>query len=289
MLLGLLYDELRTCYNNPGCADEIGQEWEEGPGVPYSMHISGLVGVILHPDELLDPLHEPGPFACYKLDLYAIPEIFQDNWNPYFIDGYHEKLWSNTPQFIAMRTGQQAQHMVYYGMTGHLFMRSRVGVLEDGGDFFKLLDRGFRKQKRRVYTYSLRDDGLYFSETGDGMTDLSSKHVVHAKVAEKVRCAGTFRILEDPDMDEMDRRRCSLLIDNDSGTYRPKREHLPLLKQVLEVNLPGMKVYAHDCTKPQPPETLTLLGPNEMKDSPDVVYCGTGQYTFVQEDPRQED
>ena len=38
-----------------------------------------------------------------------------------------------------------------------------------------------------------------------------------------------------------------LIIDNDSGTYRPDSKHLPKLQKYLERNLPGLKVKAMAC------------------------------------------
>ena len=38
-----------------------------------------------------------------------------------------------------------------------------------------------------------------------------------------------------------------LIIDNDSGTYRPESKYLPLLQKYLERNLPGLKVKAMAC------------------------------------------
>ena len=38
-----------------------------------------------------------------------------------------------------------------------------------------------------------------------------------------------------------------LIIDNDSGTYRPDSKTLPMLQQYLERNLPGLKVVAMAC------------------------------------------
>ncbi|OCT46583.1 C2 domain protein [Cladophialophora carrionii] len=38
-----------------------------------------------------------------------------------------------------------------------------------------------------------------------------------------------------------------LIIDNDSGTYRPNAEKLPVLHQYLSANLPGLKIKTLDC------------------------------------------
>ncbi|KAK4935932.1 hypothetical protein LTR10_023098 [Elasticomyces elasticus] len=38
-----------------------------------------------------------------------------------------------------------------------------------------------------------------------------------------------------------------LIIDNDSGTYRPNAKKLPMLRDFLNMNLPGMKVVTLDC------------------------------------------
>ena len=43
----------------------------------------------------------------------------------------------------------------------------------------------------------------------------------------------------------------ALVIDNDSGTYRPNPKLLPQLKEFMQHNLPGMKVQTLDCTADQ--------------------------------------
>lgn len=49
---------------------------------------------------------------------------------------------------------------------------------------------------------------------------------------------------EDPGPDPDD---FELVIDNDSGTYRPHVSTLPYLKEFLEANLPGLKIRVEDC------------------------------------------
>jgi len=40
-----------------------------------------------------------------------------------------------------------------------------------------------------------------------------------------------------------------LVIDNDSGTYRPNAELLPLLKKLMQYNFPRLRVLTLDCRK----------------------------------------
>jgi len=48
-----------------------------------------------------------------------------------------------------------------------------------------------------------------------------------------------------------DPRNFVLIIDNDSGTYRPDSKTLPSLQKYLEQNLPGLKVKAMPCDSEQ--------------------------------------
>lgn len=52
--------------------------------------------------------------------------------------------------------------------------------------------------------------------------------------------------LEDPPRDPS---YYELVIDNDSGTYRPNADLLPLLKKFLQYNFPGMHILTLDCQK----------------------------------------
>lgn len=128
----------------------------------------------------------------------------------------------------------------------------------------------------RLFTYVLTLDGLLrFTETGHEFgIDLLSKHTMHSDVATYIACSGEFFIRrmkhphpsdDDPDPNEKthpsepipggppkdhpppDPAYYQLIIDNDSGTYRPDKRILPLLKQFLEWNFPGLGVVAMDC------------------------------------------
>jgi hypothetical protein len=122
----------------------------------------------------------------------------------------------------------------------------------------------------RIFTYVITLDALMrFTETGHEFgIDMLSKHTMHSNVATYVACSGEFfvqklrhshreesRVHEEDTIDvprpSTSSRRPSpvrdvsqyeLVIDNDSGTYRPDKRILPDLQQFLEENLPGLKI-----------------------------------------------
>ncbi|KAF8586282.1 hypothetical protein K439DRAFT_1615271 [Ramaria rubella] len=110
----------------------------------------------------------------------------------------------------------------------------------------------------RIFTYVITLDSEWrFTETGEEFSvDLLSKHSMHADVAKEIAFSGEFfvrRIVlgtggqeESQDADNPKERGdiegvrtenfqdYELVIDNDSGTYRPKKELLPTLREWLE-------------------------------------------------------
>lgn len=127
----------------------------------------------------------------------------------------------------------------------------------------------------RIFTYVVLLDGLMrFTETGKEFgIDFLSKHTMHSDVSTYIACSGEFFIRRlakpdgpqhqgDPDVHEpthpsenlpggppdepppADPRHYQLIIDNDSGTYRPDKSVLPLLQEFLSKNLPDLSVVA---------------------------------------------
>ncbi|KAL8781793.1 MAG: hypothetical protein Q9203_000109 [Teloschistes exilis] len=126
----------------------------------------------------------------------------------------------------------------------------------------------------RIFTYVLELDGMWrFTETGKEFgIDLLSKHTMHSDVNIYIAFSGEFfiRRLKTPNREPgesgqdthpateieggpphgdppKDPAYYALYIDNDSGTYRPSAKLLPLLKQFMQRNLPGLKVVTLDC------------------------------------------
>lgn len=128
----------------------------------------------------------------------------------------------------------------------------------------------------RIFTYVLTLDSLFrFTETGKEFgIDLLSKHTMHSDVSIYIAFSGEFFIrrlkhkhtnsedIQDgnepthppqdlpngPPEDDAptDPRYYELVIDNDSGTYRPNANLLPLLKRFMSTNLPGLKIVTLD-------------------------------------------
>jgi hypothetical protein len=127
----------------------------------------------------------------------------------------------------------------------------------------------------RIFTYVLTLDGLLrFTETGKEFgIDLLSKHTMHSDVNIYIACSGEFFIrrlrhpkepTDAPNQEThpnanlpggppnspppQDPKSYELVIDNDSGTYRPKGDLLPKLKEFLNENFPGLHVVVKECT-----------------------------------------
>ncbi|KAK3054235.1 hypothetical protein LTS18_012021, partial [Coniosporium uncinatum] len=153
----------------------------------------------------------------------------------------------------------------------------------------KFLDLVHFDQGGRIFTYVLTLDALFrFTETGKEFgIDMLSKHTMHSDVNLYIAFSGEFfirrlkhphhpeRDLESDDRDgkgrlprdeethpprdidggpprddpPKDPAYYELIIDNDSGTYRPNAKLLPQLRQFFEHTFPGLKVTTLDCQK----------------------------------------
>jgi hypothetical protein len=141
----------------------------------------------------------------------------------------------------------------------------------------------------RIFTYVLTLDGIFrFCETGKEFgIDLLSKHTMHSNVATYVACAGEFFIRrlekpnasDDPEPEEATHPNdpipggppfgsppsnpsfYQLVIDNDSGTYRPDKSILPQLREFVEKNFPGLGIVAMHCQD----DELTKLKEAQVK------------------------
>ncbi|KAL5433427.1 hypothetical protein PMIN06_011705 [Paraphaeosphaeria minitans] len=140
----------------------------------------------------------------------------------------------------------------------------------------KFLELVHHDQGGRIFTYVLTLDGLFrFTETGKEFgIDMLSKHTMHSDVAAYIAFSGEFfirrlknphnkppeegghnsshppdEISGGPPMDQpvKDPAYYELVIDNDSGTYRPNPQLLPQLKAFFESNFPGLHVVTLDC------------------------------------------
>ncbi|TDL22168.1 hypothetical protein BD410DRAFT_770703 [Rickenella mellea] len=95
----------------------------------------------------------------------------------------------------------------------------------------------------RLFTYVITLDGEWrFTETGDEFAiNMLSKHSMHADAARIIAFSGEFMVRRIPqersedvvNQKDKDPSLYELIIDNDSGTYRPHAELLPLFQSWL--------------------------------------------------------
>jgi hypothetical protein len=239
-------------------------------------HQSRIMGAVV----AMENAEKFDAFTTYQVALQQVPEVFGDArsaYNPE--DAERAKLFQDPMQKLV-----QAEHACLYKASPWSNLRGPIYEkvsLNSGSAFLSLFGYGVRKGQRRVFTYVLLDSGLYFSETGAKTAkDFLSKHAVHANATPAVRMAGTFRVC--------DKNGIPILVaDNDSGTYCPSAEHLPLLKQVLELNFPGLQIQVLSVLQPQPEETHDLVGPNESPKDTGFVY--SGQWKWLESSPQHGD
>ncbi|KAF7596179.1 hypothetical protein BBP40_003078 [Aspergillus hancockii] len=137
-------------------------------------------------------------------------------------------------------------------------------------------------QGGRVFTYVLTLDGQFrFTETGKEFgIDLLSKHTMHSNVSIYISYSDNEIPVEEPLEDKeisTNPADYELFIDNDSGTYRPNGQKLPLLKKFISENFVGLHVTTLDCT-----EDAERMGElkNEQREFKNKE---SGQMTFLQQ------
>lgn len=165
------------------------------------------------------------------------------------------------------------QHQRIYNFNASTQWGSVDGCTEEAS--LQFLRMAHFDEGGRTFTYVITLDGLMrFTETGKEFgIDFLSKHTMHSDVATYIACSGEFfiRRLAKPDAPEhqddpnphepthpaeplpggppdgtppVDPRHYQLIIDNDSGTYRPDKNQLPHLREFLSRNFPGLGVVA---------------------------------------------
>lgn len=137
--------------------------------------------------------------------------------------------------------GKLARELIH-SVHRHVYgSRPEILTLDTGEKLIAFLENvpGLENSKKH-FTYVLLPKGIFrFSRTDESfLLDAYSKHAVHTDAAEEVVYAGEFYVqtLEDKKV---------LVIDNNSGTYRPHRRGLENLKALLEKNFPGLPVVTH--------------------------------------------
>ncbi|KAA8642158.1 hypothetical protein EYZ11_001842 [Aspergillus tanneri] len=168
----------------------------------------------------------------------------------------------------------------------------------------KFLEFVHYAQGGRIFTYVLTLDGQFrFTETGKEFgIDMLSKHTMHSNVSIYIAYSGEFFVrrrmqrrrrhshishasetempVEDQPSAESeistDPADYELFIDNESGTYRPNGEYLPLLKEFISRNFPGLNVTTLACREDA--EQMASLK-NEQRE----FKREGGQMTFLQQ------
>lgn len=226
----------------------------DGP-VHYSSHSSLTMGALAN-------MRDTRLYTTWKTYIKGIQHVFGDKVQPWNREYKAAQAIFQGPTSIAVRSGIQAGHRMLYARTN----TNGFGVINSADDVFILMRGGVHRSpldgtksyahrvKPAVYTYiiSTSDDSLRFSETGAAFfVDFASKHALHSNCAESVRYGGEFHPRPVGGWDNFTDEKTDdsvgweIVFDNNSGTYAPDEALLPKIKEIMELNFPGLNVVVH--------------------------------------------
>ncbi|KAF9365157.1 hypothetical protein BGX34_011213 [Mortierella sp. NVP85] len=217
----------------------------KGP-VRFSRHTSYAAGVLTRENKF--------EFYAYRARLYNLAEVFgtdpthYQHWNTNYDAA--KRIFADNLEGQQIRSALHSQHSYLYRharttVYGALTTASDLGTLLHGERLKKNPEENLMMV---VFTYSIVPKGMYFSETGAAFfQDFMSKHAMHANRATEVMFSGEFRFFQDAN----NHNDWTLMIDNNSGTYSPKKEDLPKVKKLFELNFPDLVVVALDHDDPR--------------------------------------
>src|SRR5258706_2978760 len=222
----------------------------DGP-IRFSRHSSPTVGHLTN-------LNDQRLYSTWKMFIKGAPIFFGDmtqHWNVNYKAA--QTIFGRTPTSLAVRSSIQTGHKILYARSTN----NAFGIIEKPADLLQIFDDGTtHRVKPAVYTYviSAEDSSFRFSETGAAFfVDFASKHALHANCAESVRYSGEFHPRPEGGWAQFrddiadDLVNWELVIDNNSGTYSPDKDLLPILKELLEYNFPGFGIVALDREDPE--------------------------------------
>jgi hypothetical protein len=249
------------------------------PSDTYARHFSPLIGHAVHtnsndapPSQRRNKKLTTTSFVGNCLQLTGpVPRSLRHRYVGY--RPFIERMFSKSG--IKGRILHRALHKQYATIYGY-GKNTEWGIVKpsnDNEDIGRLFAEEFLRMtsfgaQGRIFTYVITLDGeMRFTETGEEFAiELLSKHSMHADVAKEIAFSGEFFVrlgeghegesggrdecdLEDESRDE-DPKHYELVIDNSSGTYRPRKELLPTLAGFLsdQDNFGGLgRVLAMDC------------------------------------------
>lgn len=238
----------------------------------WTKHYSPLIGKVIHSKD--DQKASVFSFEANKLQLTGPVPVELSHmffgFAPFVTDYF-------TRHGLRGRLLNRALHSQYNNLYAY-DANTKCGFIKDGGGIALarcFLDMVHWSEGHRVFTYIITLDGEWrFTETGTEFAiDLLSKHGLHSDVSKVIAYSGEFFVqrlggpdkhdtsssphththnhTHDHDHDHYENSNPSdfeLVIDNDSGTYRPNKSFLPLLASWLHSNLRGLgSVKTYDC------------------------------------------
>ena len=190
-------------------------------------------------------------YSTWKIELRRVSQFFPPNQQQHWNRQYQaaKLIFGKYPTSLLSRATIKIAYRNLYGRT---LKRNQNGYLLGADDLWKTVfsDPTLKRIRPCIYTYVIEDSTWLFGETGRQFwTDFASKHALLSNGSRQVRYAGEFHIRPKYGWDRTDDE-WELVFDNGSGTYAPSCDLLTNLKELMELNFPGLNIVTYEYRDP---------------------------------------
>jgi hypothetical protein len=178
----------------------------------------------------------------WQIHLWGAHSIFQGTtcgWNRNYDAA--KQIYGPTADCAAIREAIRVQHRLLYSHEQKFTSAASITHIQGSRELINALpdhDVNTQHDKSIRFTYVISTDSMMNFSVTSAMKgrDFLSKHALHSNASPNVIYSGEFFVDRRSSKALASDHKVRLIMDNNSGTFAPSKEKLPMLKELLEFN-----------------------------------------------------